>query len=102
MLVTVDTDNLLTPTMLAHYDKSVCRSYVRMALEALGIDIPEPLQMRPVGITQAEARRKAGILPPPKVRGPRGRPRGANPSRMTLWRDRQRAGAAVAAVQGAR
>lgn len=98
MLVVVDTDNLLTPAMLAHYERRACRTYVRRTLTALGIAIPEPLKIRPLGISQAESRRKAGIIPPPKIRGPRGRPRGAQPSRMTLWRDRKKAEVLAAAA----
>jgi hypothetical protein len=71
MIFTVNAANLSQPQIVDQYaSKSKhFRTGMRFALEALGIDLPAPLQRKPGG-----------------------RPRGsANPSRMTLWREQKRA-----------
>jgi|EndMetStandDraft_4_1072995.scaffolds.fasta_scaffold430496_2 hypothetical protein len=77
MIVSVDTDNLLTPTMLAQYGAySKYRTGIRAALEALGIDLPEPFK---------------------RLREGGRRPRMDPPSKTTMWRDRKKAEAAAQA-----
>ena len=71
MIVTVDTAKLTTPELIARYtrgrDHPHCQG-MRHVMDLLGIDLPEPLQRRPSGCK-----------------------RSANPSRMTLSRDKQKA-----------
>ena len=72
MIVAVDTAKLATPELMARYTDKRTSPYfkgMRFALELLGIDPPGDL------------RRKSTV----------GVPRSANPSRMTLWRDKQKA-----------
>lgn len=72
MYVTVDTDRLATPELMARYREQRNHPYVkgiRIALELLGIDPPEPLK------------RKSFV----------GRPRASEPSRATIFRDQRNA-----------
>ena len=83
MIVTVDTAKLATPELLARYTDRRNWPYfkgMRFALELLGIDPPGALKRKPTV----------------------GCHRSANPSRMTLWRDKQKAKLAIeaAALQG--
>ena len=76
MIVTVDTAKLVTPELLARYAKGRDYPYcqgMRQVMDLLGIELPEPLQRRN-----------------------RGCKRNADPSRMTLWRDKQKAAQAGA------
>lgn len=72
MIFKVDATNLEHPAIVAHYANKpkAYHTGMRFALETLGIALPSPLQ------------RKSS-----------GRPRAltGNPSRMTAWRDRNRA-----------
>jgi hypothetical protein len=72
MLITVDTDKLMAPELMIRYKEQRYHPYVRgmrIALEVLGIEPPEPL------------RRKSVI----------GQPRGYPPSRATIFRDKRKA-----------
>ena len=68
MLVTVDTAKLVTPELMTRYREQRNDPYtrgMRGALEALGIEPPEPLRRKSI----------------------RGRPRGAQPCAATLRKD---------------
>jgi hypothetical protein len=72
MLVTVDTDKLMTPDLMVRYRDQRYHPYVRgirIALEVLGIEPPEQLK------------RKSLV----------GQPRGTKPSRATIFRDQSKA-----------
>lgn len=76
MIVTVDTAKLNTPELLARYAKGRDYPYcqgMRRVMDLLGIELPEPLQRRKLGCK-----------------------RNPDPSRMTLWRDKQKAAQAGA------
>jgi hypothetical protein len=72
MIIKVDPADLENPAIVAHY-ASKPKAYhtgMRFALETLGIALPSQLQRKPSGRPRAIA---------------------GNPSRMTAWRDRNRA-----------
>lgn len=70
MIMTVDTDHLMTPTMLSRYNPRQRPEYasgMRAILEALGIELPDPIKRKSPGVRRSDT-----------------------PSRMTLWRDQRK------------